>query len=66
MSELVDVLRIERLRQRLSQRAVAVKTGISHDKICQMERGYIVPKPDELMVWMKALGMNGDGKQTDN
>ena len=61
----VEELRLERLRQRLTQFDLWKKSGLKPYRVSLLENGIAEPKPQELKAWREALGVeehNGNGK----
>jgi transcriptional regulator with XRE-family HTH domain len=51
-------LREARFKKKLTQFDLRLKTGISQTKISHFERGYLVPREDEKIRIVEALGVS--------
>ena len=51
-------LKVARARREVSQWAIAVKTGISQPKLSLIEKGYVIPSPEERELISGSLNLN--------
>ena len=69
--EVVDYLRLERVRQRVYQREIAEVVGVTQPQVSQWEMGVWTPKVENLFAWADALGLEfelvrrGEGSEGD-
>ncbi len=57
-SEVAKLLKEERLRQKLSMNAVAIRAGLAYQMISYVEREMRIPRLDTLLRIGNALGLN--------
>jgi transcriptional regulator with XRE-family HTH domain len=55
----VEELRLERLRRRIPQRAIAAALGVSASVISSIENGWAKPRRGLLRRYRRALGLSG-------